>query len=256
MCIRDRPKIKDYVKGNWRVVLGGAGNSKLIELFFEEIRNIPGAVTSISDFRSHVDVILESVFQKHVYSAPSDMRDYLEFQLIIAVWTKDDGLSLLETSNAATIACIGGYSCIGWGESHAKKLADEWYQSNYGERSLVLLANYILKQTKKYEPHCGGDTHVVSLSKQGVVRVYSVLQSGDDENFADAFGKVSHWPLFWCGDETTSDQEMSAFLDAYSQLLKALLTLRRVQKQNRDKNDSQYVELVKQLISGMSRQKP
>ena len=250
------PKLKDHERQKWCVVLGGAGNAKLIDLLFEKIEGITGLISSTAGFRERLEEILEAIYKKHIFSAPADLRDYLEFELVIGLWTKNDGLALLETSHALTLACTRGYSCIGWGASHAKKLADEWYEASFSRDSLVLLANYILQQTKKYEPHCGGETHVMSIGSDGLVEVHEPEESRDDETFADAFAKIEKWPFFWCGNEKTSEELLASFATAYAEMLKLLHAMRKQQKENREVLSTRFDEYVKQLIARMSKPKP
>ncbi|HEV2222675.1 MAG TPA: hypothetical protein VGR84_06700 [Candidatus Acidoferrales bacterium] len=226
------PKIRAYSAGNWKMVVGGAGNANFIDLFCEKVSEIPDTTAGVKEIRAKIEEILTDIFRKHI-DRVSGVREYLEFELVLGIWTIE-GLSLIETADTATIVASHDFSCIGWGASHARKLADQLSDPNlpFTEKALIQLGIYILRQTKAYEPHCGGDTHVHVINKNGRIYRLSDEEFRDNELIATLFDKICHWPYFKIADEDLTEKQLDSFFKYYNGLLKGINDARKSQKKH------------------------
>jgi hypothetical protein len=255
------PKLKRYVDADpWRAVIGGAGGSDIIEHAFEQIESINAGVRSTKEFREALDDILSSIYDKYIYSRPDDVRSENEFRLLIGLWTEKDSLTLLQTSGPLSIPCPRGYGCVGWGESHARKMADQWYTGGLGEKETVLLANYILKHTKRYEPNCGGNTHILTLDECGVSGSYSPEECHDDEAFTDLFDLGIQFPFFYCANPVSlSPEQIVTMSNVLAQYLQLLMNARKEQLEKRQVEKETYAlirEKLKELRQSSQTSKP
>jgi 20S proteasome alpha/beta subunit len=245
------PKLKDCYGERWKAIVGGAGASKMIDLLFERIDGIDNDTCDVLDFRNELESILHDVYTRHIYSAPSGIREYLDISLLIGLWTSKNGMNLIETSGTASLIVERGYSCIGWGESHAKKISEQKYMPNMPREWTVLLANYVINQTKRWEPQCGGDTHVMAIGPiEDTCAVWkpSPDQAKDDETYSDAFDLLMQWPFYLCGDVAFSDGEIQQVASYVAELLKILGAMRRQQKEARDSREA-TMEKIKEMIA-------
>lgn len=239
-------KLQPIVKDKWHAVIGGGGNAHLINRFIEEMNGIDGDITRAELIKSEIEDALEKVFKAHVYAAPADMQGELEFSVIIGLWSEANGLALLETSGTSAIYSPDDHSCIGLGKSHARKMADQWFTRGLSKENLVLMANYILRQTKKYEPYCGGDTQMLSLGAHGAVQSHAPEESKDDEGYSELFDMFIRVPFAVCAKDDATEQQF----EYCKNLMKLISDLRKTQKLNRVMSEVQKAELIRRILLG------
>lgn len=212
-------------KRGWFCIIGGAGHSDFIDILCERIESIPNAVQSHSGFRTTLEEILRDFYEGHIYKAP----DYsaLDIQLLIALWTKADGLALFQTARTATKECKN-FACIGWGEQQALSVMKLWYKNNRPSADLILLATHVIKQAKEYVPGCGGDTwiNVLNANRGGPAFAMHTPKSEKllaAEEYSEMLDDMVPAAFYACGDWELDDE---AFKKRLADLTRTLSWLR------------------------------
>jgi hypothetical protein len=117
-----------------------------------------------------IRTVLCDTFPTHVFSHPFYGREGSPaFDLLIGVWTKADGLSLLQTVETAVHEVPDNVCVAGAGLYLAKYLLSPVLSQAMSRSDVEFWAVYVLQQAKKYVPGCGGESNFLFLDGSGKI---------------------------------------------------------------------------------------
>jgi 20S proteasome alpha/beta subunit len=213
------PKIEIFDRKYGRSIVTGAGDADMLNRAFEEIESQVQARDSFSAARDTVEAIVQRLNQRYVY--PVTGEDQPVFALLVALQTK--GSFDFFTIGLSASVRPKDHAEIGVGDVHASHLMARFYRPNMTQDDAVLLAIYMLQQTKRYVPGCGGDSHIYIMRTDG--RIDSVAQATIEahERYADRFNSALHEAFFGGVNASLNDAQFRRVLSAS---VRSLLKLR------------------------------
>jgi 20S proteasome alpha/beta subunit len=194
----DVSKISIHTLNNgWTAGFAGSGDSGYIDYSVQQLEEKLGKAKRLTGktFRSTVEGELTRIYEKHINSQnipDPDLRPGFDF--VISARNGSD-IFLFNTRQATVREEKDrGFFCIGVGESFARSLLNR-YWGVYSTKGAVLLALYVVRQTKKYIRDVGGGTDVMIQTRKGKLAVLTpsltgpleVLLDGLDKEFERAF---------------------------------------------------------------------
>lgn len=225
-----RTKVLTYEADDCKILFVGAGNADFIRMVSQKICNAVGPSPTHYEIQCLVEKTLLNVFRNHIrwYPTPEDQKP--NFELLVSVWTKDEGLELLKTS-ATAINRGGNFECIGWGAALAGYLADKRYSYLLTEKEGMAVAIYILQQAKDYVPYCGKESSVQILRADGTIKSVSTTQIVQQEEYFDEF-ELAATDLLLAGYIEDDDKEFDVRLRDFGDRLKQIRLDEKLRRRN------------------------
>jgi 20S proteasome alpha/beta subunit len=190
--------------GYYALTIGGAGGSNQIKWTVTEIQHsladeVGARSSTILEIRQIIESVLRKSFVDHVDAAPLEEQRWLEFGLLIGIWTPKERSILfksqrdivvqVDTPNHVTIGA-GSYLT----EYVLGALFDRTWMLSVDEATSV--AAYIVTMAKEHVDGCGGSTFVRVLDDDG----HDVRIGNDEvENAVDYFTELFRWTSSLCG---------------------------------------------------------
>lgn len=198
------PKIEVIDKTWSKFVLTGAGDSDLVNRAFEDINDQLGARLTHDGIRNVVESVMANIQDRYIYPVQGEKP----FVQIIVGFHTVKGADFVKVSGRASVR-PPGYEVIGYGLLHAGQLMSRLYRPGMSEPEAILLAVYLLQQTKRYVPYCGGPSRICILRLDGKVEWVSSARMLRDEHYADRFDEAFAAPFFAAVRGDVSEEKFS-----------------------------------------------
>lgn len=131
------------------------------------------------------------------------MKDYPDPRVILAVYSKLDGVGMYYSSATSIAESTRGHVCVGFGEPLASYLVGD-YSEWTSEEDATNIAICMLARVKEALPHaCGGDSMLLHLSKSGRWRAEGKKRTVAVEKYSKDYEVLARGlllPLF-CSDD-------------------------------------------------------
>jgi 20S proteasome alpha/beta subunit len=174
-CVKyDAEKIRWSSDAGFGVAITGAGDTEIIETIGTKLeralfkRYHPDAAQFSRVFEDVIQEIISDSFEQYVVPyATFPAGDRPSYDLLIAIAIKNrvmnyqtlfkaTGTTVREISNEAT--------CVGTGVAHAKGLIQRLYSHFMELDEMILVALYVIYESKKWSDFCGGRTSLIVFS--------------------------------------------------------------------------------------------
>jgi len=192
------PKIEILEAKHVKCIVAGAGSADLVTLTLEQIQlRLPTRKIIIGQLR---ELLTDAVTAVHEgYVDPQD-KENPGVTLLSATWARDSGIELVRTGNRISVP-VRRHETVGYGQDLASYLIETLYDEQHATiHHMQRLAAYVLSQTKKFAPYCGGDSQIYTLQRDGTVEQRSAVQIFNDEQFARLLSVTSR-DLFYGGND-------------------------------------------------------
>lgn len=166
----------EYDDGS-RSVFATVGSAKYARMCVQLIQDSITALDKSERTLSKMHLVLVSgvkeLHHSHLFKHPQ--RSELTVQFLVGLWSaQDKALAFFSTEDTAVVRMYG-YECAGSGEMLAQYLIRPKYRrvKGVGERpkhtkaEVMRLAAEAMREVKKTDPYCGGDTEYVTLTTGG-----------------------------------------------------------------------------------------
>jgi 20S proteasome alpha/beta subunit len=179
------PKLFPLFGPTWRpdlsVLVAGAGRVGFMKSAIEKLEVALGQLAdpTLADVKTVTEEVLVDFFEDHIYPMlPSPVHG--QFELILAVWTKADGYSLLTTdeTTVTTLTASGTAHCsIGTGRTISEYALGLTYQPGLSVDTAKFLAAFCIKAAKDHLGSYGGSTRIWTLKDEipSAARMRSVM---------------------------------------------------------------------------------
>jgi hypothetical protein len=169
------------------VIVVGAGNVPYMKRAIEKIE---AALSNLQDpgtedVREATELVLLEFFNQRIYPRP----DYWQaaFELIIGLWTRRDGHTILSTSEVnvtkAVLSAPSGSCCVGLGRHVSEYALGLTFQFGLSVEHGKFVAAFCVKAAKDYVDSCGGQTHVSTISQDGKIKRVLLAEILEAENY-------------------------------------------------------------------------
>lgn len=235
----------------YSVILATAGSAALAKrgigtfsrLLNERIGDRP---TDLKELQDVLEDALCVVHTKHIYPAPADERAVLDFWLLMAAWTPNEGYHLFRTDVTA-VTTVEEHTCIGIGSYLGNYLLDLLCRNAIVAQveDMKPISAYIIKGASDFVEHCGLRTVVTALTDDGFIDEISDEEIADAEEFyAALFGSIRA-----CIDGAINiNYPIGGSIESLSHMLKLHAGAFRRKQAERKKNR----ELFRRIRSGSS----
>lgn len=156
------------------VVVGHSRYARMcVNLIEESIAELGDSDRSLSKMHLVLVEGIKQLHQGHIFKHPR--RDEIIVQFLVGLWSeKDKALAFYSTQDTA-VARMYGYDCLGSGETLAQYQIRRRYRRvtaanqkpRHTEKQVRGLAIEALREVKKYDPNCGGDSECLTLTNTG-----------------------------------------------------------------------------------------
>jgi 20S proteasome alpha/beta subunit len=145
------------------VAVCGAGYGPFIDKLADELWKTASYADDLSSACEGMEQRIKEIYTEYgqIYQAGKCP----EVDLLYGI--KSQGESRLFYANGPIVNEKDGYYAAGSGSYMADYIASSMYDSSLTVRQCVILAAYVLAQTKEYADGCGGDSHIAVLREQG-----------------------------------------------------------------------------------------
>ncbi len=181
--------------------------------------------------------VIERLHKKHMYQHPrAGYAEGPEVYFLIGLWTKKDGFELWTTSRT-TVTRVPQWHTIGAGHYLAAYLGKTLLMDPVNVSEAALLGSYLLTQAKEHVPGCGGNTTIVTLTKEGEIKTESNLYDSERQIFFDDFEKMVKCFFYTLGNLDLPIDEFNRTLESTIQKSKNLRQERIQFKQMRERDE-------------------
>jgi 20S proteasome alpha/beta subunit len=225
--------------GYYAVTIGGAGSSNMIKSSVATIeRSLSDRVgtrpTTTLEIRGIIEEVLQRSFAEHVDPAPADERRWLDYSLLIAIWTPKERSLLFNTQRDVVIEVgnpnhfssgIGSYLA----EFVLHALFDRTWMLSLDEATTV--SAYIVTMAKEFVEGCGGSTFVRALDDSG-----HDIRLGPDEvrNATEYYEELFRWTSSIRSHLSSALDPASVDMVPYASILKdQIINFRTLQDKRR-----------------------
>ena len=163
---------------------------------------------------------------RHIYPHPfSHTVGGPDFSLIVALWSRHDGLGLYETSDEAIVEVVDDdmHACTGAGETLARYLLHSVMM--HPHLSLVdisTVATFVLAEVKSWVPGCGGGSELLCFGKKGELSGVGWFDISHVDPFSQAFQQSMKQLFLRACDLEQSDEEIAEHISMLSMQIEAL----------------------------------
>lgn len=185
-------KIFRATVGDERLVFGIAGSVPHGKMFIEKavprLATIPSTERTKKTMRVRLENALLHFYQKHMFPHPFFQREGgPDFSLIVGTWSPIDGLDCFVTSDTATTD-INDWYPTGIGQDVARLAANAMFRHpNLSLSDALMVATYVLKETKDNVAFCGGPNQFAFLKEDGDMGSTYRLRYREAEEMAVTF---------------------------------------------------------------------
>jgi 20S proteasome alpha/beta subunit len=222
------------------VVIAGAGRVGFMK---RAVQKIEAALTgfsepSLKNVQDIVEAELLDFYETHVNASADPSKS--GFELILGVWTKKDGYTLLKTDDT-TVTPVkphgSGYCSIGMGQHVSEYALGLTYpRSGTSVESGTIIAAQCIKAAKDYVDNCGGKTHIWTLKEDGsgfhLHRIVPV-EVTDAETYSDDLFDTMRMILESLDPSAQLDNESVALMTDY--LKDIIIQFREKQQERRER---------------------
>lgn len=141
----------------------GAGDGPFIDMLIEKAWKQASGADRLDDACGAIEETIKAVYKEYGQIFQPGCMPVAE----ILYGVKADGVSRLFIASGPLIVEKGEYETSGIGSELANYLISRMYGSTLNLYQCVILAAYILLQTKNHVEGCGGQSHIAVLRNQG-----------------------------------------------------------------------------------------
>lgn len=166
--------VKPPARQDLALLIAGAGHVAFMKRAIEQMESALSSCSAnlgVNDVKVIIEDELLTFFTKHVYPIPS--YEGYGFELLIAVWTKQDGFGLFKTT-ATTISAVATREVIGCGFDVVEYVLNLLYLSPITVEDATFVAVTCVKAAKDYVDYCGGKTNAWTMKDGPVARIKPV----------------------------------------------------------------------------------
>ncbi len=208
------------------VAIAGSGSGDLIDSAVEQIFEAVTAdgPTTVADLKATIRKTLLRFYREEIQIYPT--RDPLDLliDLVCAVRSPDKNFALYKASGPA-ISSVPGFALLGSG-AVMRHVLEELYQPTITVQRGIALALHLLSLGKRHVTGVGGDTHIVTITSQGIPFQEPVGEIQVKEQYLDGFNHLFGELLLQFPDGSISPE---AFTKAMEHLTKTAGELRQEQ---------------------------
>ena len=133
----------------------------------DDLRKTSQRPRTKAEIMESVRRILKYEYEERILKYSLVGSDY-DYNIVIAVWSKADGVGLYRTHTSALNRTRRGYECIGVGDDLAEYLIRGSYARGYDVRHVTGLMAYVLAEIKAFMPaSVGGSMILLRISSDG-----------------------------------------------------------------------------------------
>ncbi|TAM80056.1 MAG: hypothetical protein EPN47_16315 [Acidobacteria bacterium] len=240
--------------GNFATAIAGAGRVSFMKRAVEKIEHALKNLSSptCQEIRLKVEDTLLQFFRDHIYPMPPSKQQGADFELILGVWTYQDGFHLYKTEETTVHHVGGNYCSIGWGfyvTDYALRLMTSWDQNI---ESAKLVAAMCVKAAKDHVNYCGGDTRMLVVHNTPPSRIERILPNEirSAEDYAADLTETLRLIISILDIEAKSDATIdSEYVDAVMNNLKERIVEFREKQQKFRETASRRRERMKRKLS-------
>ena len=166
------------------VAFGGAGHGPFVDMIIDKSWHAASSTKSITEAASAIESEIKRIYKEYGGIYQRGQCPYAE----ILYGIKADGESRLFMASGPIIVEKEEYETSGTGSPLANYLASKMYGARLTLYQCLILATYVLLQTKGHVEGCGGESHIAVLRNDGrcglvdkrrVEAITSLLDSAD-----------------------------------------------------------------------------
>jgi len=222
-----RPKLIQLVFGEEaKIGIAIAGDVSFATMAAEDIElALPSHGFSHETIRNCIREVMLDIYQKHIQ--PFNKTEYM-FDLLCAIWTKVEGLQLLQTTGTS-VTVAKDYGLIGFGVYLAQFLSESYYSAMKTRNEASMFAVDVLRKVKAHVDGCGGSTDLLWLEEDGEWKKVWSLEIESTEKFSKDFDGISEDFLRAVTDLSLEENE----IDEYIEILREQVHDSRVSQRER-----------------------
>jgi len=150
-------------EGGYSLLMAGAGNMGMFDnLFQKSLAKIDASSDqSLAKITEIIERYLEIIYKKHIYPAPFELIDDLNFSVLIGIWTPDSKTQLFESS-ADVLNNVGDFDCKGIGHQFAYEVIRSMGCFPLTIDQAEMLAAEATSRAKRFSTYVSGDTAIWS----------------------------------------------------------------------------------------------
>jgi len=222
------------------VVVAGAGRVSFMKRAVEKLEVGLAQLTrpGLEDVRTLAEKILIQFFHDHVYPMPDYKQKESGFELILGVWTEQDGFGLFTSEDTAITPVVKhgtGHCSIGWGQYVSEYALGLTFSPGLNVETAKFVATMCVKAAKDYVDYCGGETKIFTIQNTPPHRVHSVLaeEVRDAESYSEElFSTVQ--AIIWLLDSEV-DLEREGMGSVTSSIIDSIVDFNNRQRERRDR---------------------
>lgn len=170
---------------------------------------------SFAEMERIIKADLFHMFRNQMWPHPHYEKGDHTFNLLVAIWSKQDGLHLLACEEDA-VNEVSQFECFGIGLSLAKYLLKPIYEcaKSYSDYSLV--ARYVIEEVKNTVPYCGKNTEVRIVLNDGSspTPMQPFAQSVQEKTIND-FWQKARQIMILAADENISNETLTEEFEVF-----------------------------------------
>lgn len=212
---------------SYPLALGGAGVDEITESFSQELLERVTALKppTARELRKIIKGAIDEVYQTDLVVSALP-KQYRTAEFLVAAKPANDEFALFRLKGKRVYPINQPYAIVGYATAANKALLKRMYREGLSMHRAVLLANYLVSQSKATDEGVGGETRIALVAENGASldeRDYI----GNVEKRAHEFLSITDTMFLECADLTTNDSKFSRRLDEYK---KQILDLRNKHK--------------------------
>lgn len=194
--------------------VAGAGRVSLIRKAVELIGKSISKSGPSGDILAIVEDALSTIHRKYIYpySGPEENRPSV--QLLVGVWTENDGLRLVDTEQSIP-NFVDDYAVIGSGGNIAEYIIKTSRGYIHSAVDAKYLAAYAVAMAKTYDLFCGGETRIKILSSTGKLETTRSDEIKDAETFFEDLVEANRVTICGLNMEAFEDADLDILVDDY-----------------------------------------
>lgn len=208
----------------YSLLIGGAGHIDFIESLWEQILVDLDRLQdkSFHEIKELVSRNLLIFYDRHIHPTHPSLE--LGFQLLIALWTKDGRWEFFKNSDSALLDCSsveahGSGMLIG--KYIAAKMAEQRFLGITVDQAEAI-AVHVIKQAKKVDPYCGGETRIRILHSDGRIQESGSAWIEKIERFFEESERPFSWGLSDIASGRIRGDTIDHWLRDISEIIKKL----------------------------------
>lgn len=214
-------KIEVNEESDYPLAIGGAGAEDIIKPFSQELmeRVKDSKPDTVNALRLIVKETIKEVYEKDVPLLVLE-RQYRSPNFIIAAKPPNDDFCIIPVTGKR-IYKEAPHPIIGYPTAYNHALLKRMYREQLPMQQAVMLAVYLLSQSKKFDDGVSGDTSIVIVTDKNAYRE-EYLYSSQIEKSALNFLKITDNIFLASGDSAISQPEFDKILNQFKDELLSL----------------------------------